>query len=314
MKLIIGSRDSQLAVTQTQWAIEELKKAHPNLEIEHKLIRTEGDKDQTTELDKFANLGVFVKELQIALLKGEIDCAVHSLKDVPELQPEGLALVCFPEREDPKDVFISQGTPFIQLPQGAQVGTGSPRRIMQLRKMRPDIKFVPIRGNLDTRIKKVTDGELDGIILAAAGLNRLNQKENITHSFSFDAMIPAIGQGCLALESRDEDTETISLLRSINHDLTEVAIRMEREFMTRVGGGCKVPMACHVYPYGDGFRMMAIMGDAKVDNMARIERSGGLDEIESLVEDITQDILEDCKDKSIPIPKDLPDNYLTSNS
>lgn len=299
-----------MATTQTKWVMGRLQEKFPELEVELKIIKTTGDRDQKTSLDKFSGMGVFVKELRSALLNKDIDCAVHSLKDVPEDQPAGLSLVSYPEREDASDVFISKGVPFRNMPSGAAIGTGSPRRIMQLQQLRGDLKYVPIRGNLDTRIKKVMDGKIDGIVAAAAGLKRLQRKGEITEHFSFDTMIPAIGQGALALECRIKDSRVKKMLRAVNHGFTEAAVLLEREFMAQVGGGCKVPMACHVYLSGDGFRMMAVMGDNKQKKIARVEKWAGLDEVEQLLDDVTWSILEDCREHNIPIPKDLPDHNL----
>ncbi len=313
-KFIVGTRGSQLATTQTNWVIEELKKCHPNVDFECRVIKTQGDADQSTLLEKFPEMGVFVKELEIALLEERIDFAVHSLKDVPESGPEPLAIVSYPARQDAKDVFISKGKRFREIPSGAIIGTGSPRRILQLKAIRDDVKYQSIRGNLDTRLNKVASGELDGIVLAAAGLNRLGLADRITHSFSMDDMIPAIGQGALALECRATDLSVIELLRSVNDDLTEAAVLMERHFMTSVGGGCKVPMACHVIPTGDEFRMMAIMGDPKSNLSFRIERTSPEFEVEMLVRELTKDMLRGCSAKGIPIPKDLPPHHLLNPS
>jgi hydroxymethylbilane synthase len=319
-KIIVGSRGSDLALTQTKWVIRELEQLHPDWDIELKVIHTSGDKDRTTELHRFQDLGVFVKELQIALIQKEIDIAVHSLKDVPEGGPEELDLVCFPEREDARDVFLSLGPDLMDLPKGAKVGTGSPRRVMQLRKLRPDLSYVAVRGNLDTRIGKVETGELDGILLAAAGLNRLglvtkDQKKLkdskvSVHSFSFEQMIPAIGQGCLALECRLEDVELQEKLLELEDPITRDSILLERDFMEEMGGGCKVPMACHVYPSGEGFRMMAIVGHPEKDLSVRFEKTATWEDQDELLEDVVWNVTEMCKEKEIPLPKDVPEHTL----
>ncbi len=299
-----------MAVTQTLWAIDRIKELNPNLEVEHKIVKTTGDLDQKTRLDKFAGLGVFVKELQIALMDKEIDVAVHSLKDVPENQPEDLALVCFPEREDSRDVWIGNGKKFMDLPKGSKVGTGSPRRIVQLQQLRDDLEYIAIRGNLDTRINKVESGELAGIILAAAGMKRLGMADKISSKFSFDSLIPAIGQGALALECRRLDTESIALVKSINDPITEACVLMERQFMAEVGGGCKVPMACHIYSNGEAFRMAALIGDLKKKEVVRLEREADHDDLEQLLRSVSDDMMAECKDRDIPLPKDLPEHAL----
>lgn len=305
--LIVGTRGSELALTQTRWVVDRMREAMPNSGFEIKVINTTGDKDTTTRLDKFREFGVFVKELQSALLTRDIDIAVHSLKDVPEEGPEGLSLVAFPEREDARDVLISQGVSFNELPAGAVIGTGSPRRLIQLKALRGDLKYEPLRGNLGTRIKKVEDGELAAIILAAAGLKRLGLGGKITRSFSMHDMVPAIGQGALALECRSLDKDTIKICRTINNSITEICITIERNFMKRIGGGCKVPMAAHVYPSGDGVRFIAIMGDMGSGKVTRFEKSAELDSVDELIEDALWEITEACKDEGITLPRDLPD-------
>jgi len=313
MKTItFGSRGSQLAVAQTKWFIERIKKAHPNITVKHEIIKTSGDSDQTTSLTAMPGIGVFVKELRTALLAGKIDCAVHSLKDVPEEIPEGLALVSFPEREDARDILISDGTSFSKLPAGAKVGTGSPRRIMQLQAMRQDLEYISIRGNLDTRIQKVLDGEYDAVIAAAAGMKRLGRTQEITRYFSLDQMVPAIGQGALAVECRQGESDLITTLRTVNDNLTEAAILIEREFMGRVGGGCKVPMACHAYFSGELIRIAAIMGDIKQNMLVKIEKSILPESLTEALEELVNDLIEDCRKTNIPVPLDLPDNYLLS--
>jgi len=308
--LVMGTRGSTLALTQSNMMAEALRKAHKGLEVRVEIIKTVGDADQKTKLHAFPGMGVFVKELQTALLDGTVDFAVHSLKDVPEDEPEGLMFGAFPEREDPRDVFISKGKSFRELPKGAKVGTGSPRRILQLKALRPDLEYVAVRGNVDTRIAKVTSGELQGLVLAAAGLKRLGRASDITHHFSFQEMIPAIGQAALGLECRASDTRTRKLLSAVHDEITGVAVSLERLFMKRIGGGCKVPMAAHVYPHGDGLRMLAVLGNPVDGKMARVEQSMGADEAEDLLEEVAARMEDECRDKGIPLPHDLPEHFL----
>jgi hydroxymethylbilane synthase len=306
---ILGSRGSELALTQSRWVMAQLQAAIPDLKIELQIIKTQGDVDQTTRLDAFPAWGVFVKELQVALLEKRIDFAVHSLKDVPDGQPEGLILAAFPPREDARDVFISQGLRFRDLPAGALVGTGSPRRVMQLKALRPDLNYVPLRGNVDTRVRKVKDGELAATLLAAAGLKRLGRSQDITHTFGFHELIPAIGQAALALECRAADAEVRQLLAHINDETTEDLVRLERQFMSAVGGGCKVPMAAHAYPYGDGVRFLCAMGKPDGTELVRLERSFSFEDAEDEVDDLAEILLEECLAKGIPTP-DKPDASL----
>ncbi len=308
--LILGTRGSTLALTQSGMVADALRKAHKGLEVRLEVIKTVGDNDQNTKLNSFPGMGVFVKELQTALLKGSIDFAVHSLKDVPEDEPKGLMFGAFPLREDPRDVFISKGKSFRELKAGSKIGTGSPRRILQLKAIRPDLDYVNVRGNVDTRISKVTSKELDGIILAAAGIKRLGRMSEITHFFSFQDMIPAIGQAALGLECREGDTRVLKLLEAIDDEMTGAAVTLERLFMKRIGGGCKVPMAAHVYPYGDGLRMLAVLGNPSTGKMARVEQSMSADEAEELTEEVACRMEEECKDKGIPLPHDLPEHFL----
>jgi hydroxymethylbilane synthase len=305
--LVLGSRGSLLAVTQSTQVKELLEKAHPGLTVRLEIIKTAGDADQGTPLDAFPALGVFVKEIQNALRAGRIDAAVHSLKDVPEDQPEGLLLAAFPQREDARDVFVSKGfkkgLKFSELPKNARVGTGSPRRILQFRALRPDLQFVPLRGNVDTRIAKMEAGEVDGIVLAAAGLRRLGKEAVITHSFSFSDSIPAIGQAALALECRADDAFAIKVLEALDDPETREAVELERQFMLAVGGGCKVPMAAHAYPYGDSFRFIAVMGDAKTGKFARLERVLDPEYAEEDVDEIAEEMLAACRAKGLPTPR-----------
>jgi hydroxymethylbilane synthase len=309
--LVIGTRGSALALTQSNLMADALRAAHKDLEVRLEVIKTAGDADQKTKLHAFPGMGVFVKELQMALLDGSIDCAVHSLKDVPEDEPEGLTLAAFPEREDARDVFISDGRSFRQLPAGSKVGTGSPRRVLQLKAMRPDLAYVDVRGNVDTRIGKVRSGELQGLVLAAAGMRRLGRAAEITHHFSFQDMIPAIGQASLGIECRESDARVLKLLEAIDHAETHDAVLLERDFMKRIGGGCKVPMAAHAYPYGEyGMRMLAVLGNPATGAMARVEQTLEEEDEDEMLEELAVRMEEACKEKGIPLPHDLPAHHL----
>jgi hydroxymethylbilane synthase len=302
--IVLGSRGSALALTQANMVKGWLEEANPGLQVSIEIIKTVGDVDQDTPLIGFDAMGIFVKQIQAALQDGRIDVAVHSLKDVPEEQPEDLVLAAFPPREDARDVFVSKGVKFQDLPQGARVGTGSPRRILQFRALRPDLKFVAMRGNVDTRLEKLGRGDVEGIVLAAAGLNRLGRADVITHSFSFQECVPAVGQAALALECRADDKATLRAVRKLDDPETAEAVELERQFMKAVGGGCRVPMAAHAYPYGDSFRFMAVIGDAATGKFARIERVLDPEDAEEEVDEIAEDILEMCRAKGLPTPKD----------
>jgi hydroxymethylbilane synthase len=308
--LVIGTRGSALALTQSNMMAEALRQAHKGLEVKLEIIKTAGDADQKTGLHAFPGLGVFVKELQTALLEGRIDCAVHSLKDVPEDEPEGLVLAAFPEREDARDVFVSDGRAFRDLPPGSKVGTGSPRRVVQLKALRPDLEYVGLRGNVDTRIGKVRSGALAGVVLAAAGLRRLGRASDITHAFSFQELVPAIGQASLGLECRAADARVRKLLEAVDDPETHDAVALERDFMKRIGGGCKVPMAAHVYPYGDALRMLAVLGNPATGALARVEQTLEDDEEDELLEEAALRMEEECRARGIPLPHEAADHAL----
>lgn len=242
-KIIVASRKSALALTQTNWVISRLREQHPSYQFEVKKIVTKGDRILDVSLSKVGGKGLFVKEIEAALLDGEADFAVHSMKDMPGEIPEGLTIGAVPRRVDPRDVMISRGgLPFEELPEGAVIGTSSLRRSAQLAALRPDLQIMPIRGNVDTRIRKLQDGECDAIILAAAGLQRLEWDGDITQFLPVEISIPAVGQGALAIECREGDRAILDLLSVLNDKETELAVRAERAFQRTLEGGCQVPI------------------------------------------------------------------------
>ena len=244
-KIIVGSRKSKLALTQTNWVIEQLKKLGGPFEFEVKEIVTKGDKILDVTLSKVGGKGLFVKEIEQAMLNKEIDMAVHSMKDMPAVLPEGLTIGCIPFREDHRDALISKGhVPFRELKQGAIIGTSSLRRSSQLLQARPDLEIKWIRGNVDTRLSKLEGEEYDAIILAAAGLSRLGWASDVvTEFFDTDLCIPAVGQGALSIECREEDRELLELFEKFTCKKTERAVRAERAFLQKMEGGCQVPIA-----------------------------------------------------------------------
>ena len=244
--IILGTRGSALALTQTEYIKARILKAFPDSEIVVRIIKTSADKDTTTSIRSGSAVGVFVKELEQALLAGEIDIAVHSMKDVPTIVASGLEIVAIPEREDARDAFLSNAAKSLsELPAGAVVGTGSVRRQAQLFAIRPDLKVRDIRGNIDTRLKKLSDGAVDALILACAGLNRLGYQNRISAPLDFEQMLPAPGQGALAVEMRAEDARARAVEAALNHSPTAIAVLAERSFLYRMGGGCNVPVAVH---------------------------------------------------------------------
>ena len=242
-KITIGTRGSKLAVIQAQWVLTKLREATPSLEASLVKITTRGDQDSGTALDKFAGQGVFVKELEKSLIDGEIDLAVHSLKDLPTEIQCGLFLAATTARLDPRDVLVSRAGKSAELAPGSMIGTGSHRRAVQLHAIRPDLETRGVRGNIDTRLRKVSEGEIDGIIVAAAALIRLGWQDKITEYLPTDYFTPAVGQGALGIEIRSEDKETVSLASTINHEPTWQGVTAERSFLRALGGGCRTPIA-----------------------------------------------------------------------
>lgn len=245
-QLIIGTRGSALALCQAHMIKEELEAAFPDLEVRLKKIKTTGDKITDVPLAKVGGKGLFVKEIEEALYRKEIGMAVHSMKDVPTFLPEGLHLAAITRREDPRDVVISQnGKHLLDLPRGARIGTSSLRRQSQIKHRRPDFEIIPLRGNLDTRIKKVGLEGLDAVILAAAGLHRMGWQDRITEYLDPEICLPAIGQGALGLECRASDGQVNPMLARFNHPGTSRCVRAERAFLKRLEGGCQVPIAAY---------------------------------------------------------------------
>lgn len=244
-KIIVGSRRSKLALTQTNWFIEQLKQAGVPFEFEVKEIVTKGDRILDVQLSKVGGKGLFVKEIEQALYDKEIDFAVHSMKDMPAVLPEGLVIGCIPKREDPRDAFISVGhVKFADLPQGAVVGTSSLRRSSQLLKARPDLTIKWIRGNVDTRLEKLETEDYDAIILAASGLNRLGWSNDVvTEYLEPEICLPAVAQGSLGIECRGDDAELLQELAKLTDKATWETAHAERAFLAAMDGGCQVPIA-----------------------------------------------------------------------
>lgn len=242
--LRIATRDSLLALWQAEYVQQTLQKFHPELTVSLVKIKTKGDKILDTPLAKIGGKGLFVKELEVAMLNGEADIAVHSMKDVPMEFPEGLELSVICEGEDPRDAFVSNHYNNLdELPQGAIVGTSSLRRQCQLLSLRPDLQIKSLRGNVQTRLRKLDEGEFDAIILACAGLIRLELSDRIKQSIEPEVMLPAVGQGAVGIECRSDDTDTQQLLACLADKLTTIRLTAERAFNTRLNGGCQVPIA-----------------------------------------------------------------------
>ena len=254
----LGTRGSQLALAQSGMVAGLLRRAHPGLNVEMVEISTAGDRDQTSALAE--GVGWFTSAIQEALQRGEIDVAVHSYKDLPTARPEGLVIAAVPMREDAHDALVSgRGAGIAGLPPGAVLGTSSPRREAQLRALRPDLVFRPIRGNVDTRLAKVRSGEYDATVLAVAGLKRLGLDGAISQVFEYHEMLPAPAQGALAVECREADAPTRSLLRAIDAPALGQAVAAERAFLAKLGAGCTFPAAAHAEQAGNALELTALI-------------------------------------------------------
>ena len=261
MRLTFATRPSALARWQTNWVINELKKIHPTLECEEKIITTQGDKILDKPLPEIGGKGLFTQELESELLNGDVHCAVHSLKDLPVENPAGLTVGCIPPRAEVRDALISsKGYTLATLPQNASVGTSSLRRAAQILSLRPDIKTQSLRGNVDTRLRKALDGQYDVIILAGAGLTRLGLDKNVTEWLSLDDMLPAPGQGALAVQCRADDKETLAVLSKLEDEATRKAVTAERAFLQGLGGGCAVPVAAYAQMTGEQRLVISLTG------------------------------------------------------
>jgi len=291
--LRIGTRASQLALWQANWVKSELEKRYPGLEVSLVKIKTQGDKILDVPLAMVGGKGLFVKELQEAMLRGETDIAVHSMKDVPTYFPDGLGLRCITEREDVRDIVILRPgvASWQELPQGARIGTSALRRKSQLLHLRPDLQMVDIRGNVETRIRKLTEDNLDAVILAAAGMKRLGFEKQISEYLPVDVSIPAIGQGALGLESRIDDDEVNSMIDFFNHPETAWAVRAERAFLKRLEGGCQVPIACHGIVSGDQLALTGFVSDCDGKECLKKTISGHVDSCEAMGTSLADDLL-----------------------
>ncbi|HWI39883.1 MAG TPA: hydroxymethylbilane synthase [Verrucomicrobiae bacterium] len=280
--LRIGTRASQLALWQANWVKSELEKRYPGMEVSLVKIKTMGDKILDVPLAQVGGKGLFVKEIEEAMLRGEIDIAVHSMKDVPTEFPEGLGLRCITEREDPRDAVISRNVKFADLPQGAKIGTSALRRQAQLLKVRPDLQMVIIRGNVETRIRKLTEDNLDAVILAAAGLKRLGFTDVVSEYLDTELSIPAIGQGALGIECRLDDAAVCETIDFFNHPDTAWAVRAERALLWRCEGGCQVPIAAHGTVSGGTLTLTGFVASVDGSRWVRDSISGPVEQCEKL--------------------------------
>ncbi|MDF1555502.1 MAG: hydroxymethylbilane synthase [Deferrisomatales bacterium] len=291
--LKIATRKSQLALWQANWIKSQIEERNPGLTVELVRIMTKGDKILDVPLSQVGGKGLFVKEIEDALLDGRADIAVHSMKDVPTGLPPGLHLAVITEREDPRDAWFSKdGVGFRDLPQGALVGTSSLRRQTQLKALRPDLRFEHLRGNVDTRLRKLEEGQYDAIVLAAAGVKRLGLADKVTEYLADDVTLPATGQGAVGIECRIQDPDTNALIAPLNHRPTWLAVTAERAFLATLEGGCQVPIAGYAQVDGDTLKLRGLVGSLDGETLIRGSREGGANDAQMIGQSLGEEILD----------------------
>ena len=306
-KFVIGSRGSDLALWQANYVKTSLESLFPKDQFEIKIIQTTGDQVLDTALSKIGDKGLFTKEIEAALLNGSIDMAVHSLKDLQTAQPDGLVIGSVCQRETPNDIFVSKsGGSIDDLPQGARVATGSLRRRSQLLHYRRDLKIEEIRGNVPTRFRKFDESDLDGMILAYAGVYRLGLGDRVNQLIPFDIMLPAVGQGAVAIEIRGDDHRTADAVAKLNHQPTRICITAERAFLRRLEGGCQVPIGAHAVLDGDNVTLEGMVGSLDGAVVFREQIAGtdgdadslGTRLADSLIKKGARELLEDSREQA----------------
>ena len=295
MKIIVGTRGSKLALAQTNWVVEELKKINQDIEFEIKIINTKGDLMLDLPIHKIGDKGIFTKEIEQQLLDKRIDLAVHSMKDMPSTLPPGLKFASVPKREDPRDVLILKECykSIDELPKGARIGTGSKRRKYQLLDYRPDLEIVPIRGNIHTRIRKIEEENLDGIILAAAGLIRSGLEDYITCYMPIDIMLPAPAQGVLALEIRSDDLELENIIYHIKDEDSEIQVLAERGFLAGVDGSCNIPIGAYCTIKEEKLILSGLYGDEDGKKIIKKSIEGNIQDAKQLGYELADMILQE---------------------
>jgi hydroxymethylbilane synthase len=293
--LIIGSRGSKLALWQAEQARDRLQSLNPQLDVHIEIIKTTGDV-KNDPLSVIGGKGVFTKELEDALLDGRIDLAVHSLKDLPTILPEGLSISAICEREDPRDALVlrsgSKNGSLLHLPEGAVVGTSSQRRLAQLKALRSDVVVQDLRGNVDTRIRKLDEGQYDAVILASAGLVRLGLQERISSRIDISEMLPAVGQGAIAIETRSDNEFAVQMTERLDHRETRLACLAERAFLRGLGGGCQFPIAAHAIIDGDLLKLDGLVAKPDGSQIVRGSLSGSSEDSEALGSALASQLIE----------------------
>lgn len=291
-RIRIGTRGSALALAQAGLVQQQLQARYPQCRVDLQIIKTTGDKIQDVPLAKIGGKGLFTKEIELAILAGEVDLGVHSMKDVPTEVPPGLVIGVTTAREDPRDAFISKTYQRLaDVPVGGRIGTGSLRRKAQLLHLRPDLEIIPLRGNVDTRLRKLVDEKLDAIILASAGLRRLGRAGEITDLLPPATMLPAIGQGALGLEFREDDREMRTLLTFLDDPASRVAVAAERAFLARLEGGCQVPIAAYGQVQDGEVVLDGLIGDLTGRRLFREQVRGPISQATSLGQHLAERLL-----------------------
>lgn len=290
-RIRIGTRRSPLALAQAEWVQGQIRARHPQAIVEVLAIRTSGDRLQHLPIEKIGAKGVFIKEIEEALLSREIDVAVHSMKDLPTEIPEGLTIAAVPEREDPRDVMVCRvAASLAELPEGFRVGTGSLRRRAQILNQRPDLAVVPIRGNVDTRLIKLERGEVGALVLALAGLKRLGREHEATQPLPPETCLNAVGQGALGLETRRHEAEQFGFL---NHEQSALEVEAERAFLQRLEGGCQVPVGGRAVVGPDGVALAGLVAEVSGKKLFRGEISGACTDAASLGVELAERLLDE---------------------
>ena len=296
----VVTRGSLLALTQTRQLIDKLAALNPDFTFEINTLTTTGDRVTDRPLSQFRGIGVFVKELERALIDNEADIAVHSLKDVPVEQVEGLTLAAFPKRKDASDLLITKGNiPKESLRHGAIIGTSSPRRIAQLKAWRNDLVFNDLRGNLDTRLRKLDEENFDAIVVAAAGMGRLGKEFEASSMLPFDLSLPAAGQGCLTVECRTNDHRALAVLAKINDVSSERAIKAERDFLKVIGGGCHTPIAVYARVTENSMTITGFIADSELVHSHRSSLTKPLSDAHTIGTELANSMLTECRAQGI---------------
>jgi len=281
-RICIGTRGSKLAVIQAESVLDKLKLIAPDIDFRLMKITTKGDRASNITLSRIAGEGIFVKELEEALIVGKIDMAVHSLKDMPTEIPQGLILAAVTERLDPRDAFVSNGGKLAELAPGCIIGTGSSRRAVQVLSYRPDLKIKDLRGNIETRLRKLSNGHYDGIIMAAAALTRFGWEKCVTEYLPVEHFVPEVGQGALGIETRSDRDDVCSLLLNLNHTLTRQCVLAERSFLKALGGGCRAPITALGSYTGNSMRLDGMVAGVHSNKIVRCTVESNVMEFENL--------------------------------